>query len=240
MNRIFIIFFFLLTILLVKPVHSQRIYGALSAGMNLSQVDGDEKYGFKHIGLNIGPSVILPLGKQKKFSITMELLFSQLGSYQHSEYTNDTLVDTAQAGYYDGYKLNLTYVQIPVLFHFTDKNIIAAGAGFLYGQLVGVKEWEDYNDGRGMARTESNLQSPYTKSDFQVVADVRIRLWQRLWINARYSYSMFPIRTREFVNPFTHDTWTRKQYNNVITLRLTYIFNEPLPLKGKAKAGATH
>lgn len=214
---------------------AQRILGAINAGINLSQVDGDEKYGFKKVGLNVGPSVIIPFGKNKKWSVTMELLFSQLGSNQKSEYSGDTIVDTAKGGYYDGYKLKLTYVQVPLLVHFTDKRIISAGAGFLYGQLVDVKEWEDYNDARGLFRTETNLQGPYTLSDLQAIADVRIRLWKRLWMNVRYSYSMLPIRTREFVNPYTHDTWTRKQYNNVITMRLVYIFNEEIPAKAKKK-----
>ena len=214
--------------------YSQRILGAVSAGMNLSQVDGDEEYGFKKVGLNIGPSVIIPFGKNKKWSVTMEILFSQIGSRQSSQYTNDTVVDTTKGGYYDGYKLNLTYVQVPVLVHFTDKNIIAGGVGFLYGQLVGAKEWEDYNDGRGYVRTGTSLSGPYTMGDLQAVVDIRLRLYQRLWFNFRYSYSVFPIRTRPFENPFYHNTWTRKQYNNVLTFRLTYIFNEEInKRKGK-------
>jgi hypothetical protein len=72
-------------------------------------------------------------------------------------------------------------------------------------------------------------------SDFQVLADVRIRLWQRLWVDVRYAYSILPIRTRVYINPFTQETWTRQQYNNVITLRLTYIFNQPIEKKAKKK-----
>ena len=218
--------------------YSQRILGAVSAGINLSQVDGDEEYGYKKIGLNVGPSVIIPFGKNRKWSVTMELLFSQNGSRQKSQYTNDTVVDTTKSGYYDGYKLHLTYVQIPVMVHFTDKKIISGGVGFLYGQLVGASEWEDYNDGRGYVKTETSLRGPYSLSDLQVLVDIRLRLYQRLWLNFRYGYSVFPIRTREFENPVYHNTWTRKQYNNVITLRLTYIFNEEInKRKGKTKTG---
>jgi hypothetical protein len=214
--------------------YSQRILGAVSAGMNLSQVDGDEKYGFKKVGLNIGPSVIIPFGKNKKWSVTMELLFSQLGSRQNEQYTNDTAAPKDSTGYYDGYKLKLNYVQIPVMVHFKDKNIIAAGVGFLYGQLVGAQEWEDYNDASGLYKTGTNLRSPYTMSDLQAIVDIRFRLYQRLWLDFRYSYSVFPIRTRDFVNPIYHTVETRKQYNNVIAFRLTYIFNEEInKRKGK-------
>jgi hypothetical protein len=215
--------------------YSQRILGAFSAGMNLSQVDGDEKYGFKKFGVNLGPSVIIPFGKNKKWSVTMELLFSQLGSNQREQYTNDTIADTTTSEYYDGYKLKLNYVQVPVMVHFKDKNIIAAGVGLLYGQLVGASEWEDYNDARGLFRTETSLRSPYTMSDLQVIADIRLRLYQRLWFNFRYSYSCFPIRTRTFENPVYHTTETRYQFNNVLTFRLTYIFNEEITKKKDKK-----
>jgi hypothetical protein len=232
----FLIFLLLLFVLISYNGYSQRILGAVSAGMNLSQVDGDEKYGFKKAGLNIGPSVIIPFGKDKKWSVTMELLFSQLGSRQKEQYMNDSIVDTTTSEYYDGYKLKLTYVQIPVMVHFKDKNIIAGGVGLLYGQLIDAQEWEDYNDSRGLFKTETNLRSPYTLSDLQAIVDIRLRLYQRLWFNFRYSYSILNLRTRDFVNPLYKTVETRKQYNNVITLRLTYIFNEEInKRKGKKK-----
>ena len=241
MNKVFSILILLLVVLFSKLSLSQRFLGAVSAGMNLSQVDGDEKYGFKKVGLNIGPSVIMPFGKNKNWSVTMEILFSQLGSYQRSQYANDTIVDTVTNDYPDGYKLVLNYVQVPVIVHFTDKHIVAAGVGFLYGQLVGAKEWKDFNDVRGMFRTETDLQGPYNLSDFQILADVRLRLWQRLWLDVRYSYSIVPIRTNvEFKNPVTNTIETRNQYNNVICMRLTYIFNEPLEKAAKKKSGSSH
>jgi hypothetical protein len=231
-----VLFFLTLSVSLILPQRtwSQHILGAVSAGINLSQVDGDEVYGFNRVGFNGGPSVIIPFGKDKKWSVTMELLYSMQGSRQKSEYAvTDTVIRRDSLKFYDGYKLSLNYVQIPVIVHFTDKRRFAGGVGFLYGQLVGVTEYEDYNDPRGFVRTNTTLQSPYTMADIQVLADIRIRLYQKLWLNARYSYSMFSIRHREFENPFYHTTWTREQYNNVITLRLTYIFNDLLPDKNK-------
>jgi hypothetical protein len=233
-RKYLLLFIFASSLIFSERLFSQRIMGALSAGVNLSQVDGDEVYGFKKVGLNIGPSVIIPFGKDKKWSVTLELLFSQLGSRQKSEYApTDTVQDSIHAGFYDGYRLSLTYVQIPVIVHFTDKRRIAGGIGFQYGQLVGVTEYEDYNDNRGFVRTTTTLQGPYTLADLQVLADVRVRLYRGLWFNVRYSYSLLPIRTRVFVNPFYGDTWIRKQYNNVISLRLVYIFNDILPDKYK-------
>ena len=232
-RRLIFLFIFSFSLILSERSFSQHILGAVSAGINLSQVDGDEVYGYKKIGFNGGPSVIIPFGKDKKWSVTLELLFSQQGSRQKSVYPVSNTIDSARAGFYDGYRLSLNYVQIPVIVHFTDKRFLAGGLGFQYGQLVGVTEYEDYNDNRGFARSTTTLQGPYTRADIQALADVRIRIYRGFWFNVRYSYSILPIRTREFVNPFFGNTWLRKQYNNVISLRLVYIFNDILPDKNK-------
>jgi Outer membrane protein beta-barrel domain len=196
--------------------------------MNLTQVDGDEIYGFHKAGFNIGPSAIIPFGKNKKWSVNLELLFSQKGSYQKvgpSDTTNEPR---------PYYKLRLDYVEVPVFVKFTDNNIISGGLGVSYAQLVNVKEIEHDST------TPTNLQSPYTLGDLQILADVQFRLWQRLWFDLRYSYSMYPIRTRHFkvekVGGGGYDEWDRKQYNNVISLRLIYVFNQELQnKKGKNK-----
>ncbi|HZX63461.1 MAG TPA: outer membrane beta-barrel protein [Bacteroidales bacterium] len=232
-RRLIFLFIFSFSLILSERSFSQHILGAVSAGINLSQVDGDEVYGFKKVGFIGGPSVIIPFGKDKKWSVTLELLFSQQGSRQKSVYPVSNTIDSARAGFYDGYRLSLNYVQIPVIVHFTDKRFLAGGLGFQYGQLVGVTEYEDYNDNRGFARSTTTLQGPYTRADIQALADVRIRIYRGFWFNVRYSYSILPIRTREFVNPFFGNTWLRKQYNNVISLRLVYIFNDILPDKNK-------
>jgi len=230
------IFILVIAFSLILPFRSfsQHILGAMSAGINLTQVDGDEVYGYHKVGLNIGPSVIIPFGKDKRWSVTMELLFSQLGSKQKSEYgPTDTIVKKDSTKYYDGYRLSLTYVQIPVIVHFTDKRFIAGGIGLQYGQLVAVTEYEDYNDIRGFVRTSTTLAGPYSRSDLEVLADVRLRIYRGFWFDARYSYSIFSIRHREFQNPFYLNTWWRNQFNNVVTLKLVYIFNDILPDKFK-------
>jgi hypothetical protein len=225
MRKNFTIVFVIISLISAGMANAQRFLGAISAGVNVTQVDGDEIYGFKHWGFNLGPSVMLPFGKGKKWDVTMELLFSQYGSYE--KYAP---VDTFPRPYY---QLNLDYVQIPVLIHFTDKNAVSGGVGFSYGQLVAVKEVE-----HGV-RTETNLQGPYSNSDFDVLADIRIKLWQRLWFNFRYAYSMVKIRTRVFHNA-DHPTdpnydWTRQQYNNVLTFRFTYVFNQEIIHKKQTK-----
>ncbi len=226
MKKFFTLLIFIASFFFIEQAYSQRILGAFSAGMNMTQVDGDEIYGFHHYGFNGGPSVIIPFTKNKKWTVTLELIYSQAGSYQKVG-PNDT---TGQRQPY--YKLNLDYAEIPVLVHFTDKNAVSGGLGFSYGQLVNVKEWEHDS------LTINNLQGPYKKSDIDFLVDIKVKLWQRLWLNFRYSYSMVKIRTRVFQNqlyPTPNNDWTRQQYNNILTFRLTYVFNQEIIHKKQTK-----
>ncbi|MCX6284557.1 MAG: porin family protein [Bacteroidetes bacterium] len=207
----------ILMILAIRPAHAQKILGGISVGANFCQVDGDQFYGFRKVGLNFGPMVILPFGKNKNWSVSMELLYSQKGSY-HKGSTDSTY-----------YRLNLDYIDIPVMIHFTDKKIISAGVGVCYGQLIGKSESELY-----VVTPHSNFL-PY---DFSALGEVSVRIWNRFWVNVRYQYSILSLRTVTFTDPnISGDTWDRDQYNNLISLRLTYIFKQELPGKAKKAKG---
>ena len=107
----------ILAIVLFSLIHyfvfSQSIKGGLIAGFNATQVDGDEVYGFRKYGLNAGACAIVPLWNN--FSFTIETLYNQKGSYQRPQYA-DTLSGE--------YKLILKYLDVPVLIHYNDKDII--------------------------------------------------------------------------------------------------------------------
>jgi len=202
-------------LLSVNDVYPQRILGAVVAGMNMTQVDGDEVYGFRKYGFNGGAQAIVPFGKSGRWSAGLEILFSQKGSYQKAQYA-----DSSQNGMY---KLSLNYVEVPVMINISDRKVIAAGTGISYGQLVGVKEWEHDR------RTETSLSGgPYAKNDLSWIGEVRFRIYKRFWLDLRYSYSLMKIRTRVF-DPDPGEPFTRKQYNNAISIRVQYIINEPVP-----------
>jgi len=200
----FLIFFF------VQVSYAQKIKGALNIGLNATQVDGDEVYGYHKFGWNIGPSAIIPFGK---FSITLENIFSQKGSYQKPLYR-----DLAYANKDTGmYKLKLTYLEVPVLFSYTDKDLITFGVGISWARLTGVDEWE-----HGKRVVTTTIQSgPYARNDWEALLDLRLKVYKSLKFNFRYSYSMIKIRERIFKNGET-----RSQFNNVLTFRMMWIFNE--------------
>lgn len=198
------------TFLTPEDLSAQRVLGAVSLGMNLTQVDGDEFYGFHKFGLNVGPMVSLPFGKKRNWSASLELLYSQKGSVHNS--STDSL----------DYKLVQDYAEIPVLIHFTDKKIISAGVGFSYGQLINYKETHNvFYD--SLFKPQTSLSN----NDISVIADIQIRVWKQLWANVRYQYSLKSNRTVLVTDPaYPKNPFERKQYNNVISIRLTWVFNQ--------------
>lgn len=206
-----------LALLFSGRVGAQRIQGAIIAGGNLSQVDGDEIFGFNKLGLNAGLAAVVPFGQN--IQLTIETVYNQKGSYQGQQYEDTDSAGNITTG---EYRVKLDYLEVPVLVMYNDKDIITGGVGFSYARLVSVKEYEH---GQKVETTTLN-GGPYNRNDFNVLADVRFRLYKKIKLNIRYSYSLTSIRTREFTD-LRGNSWTRDQYNNNISLRLIYMFNEP-------------
>lgn len=203
-----------------KKIRTDKQFkGEIIAGMNLSQVDGDEVYGFNKMGLHVGAGAMIPLWH--RFSFSVEVLFDQRGSFRKYAPGGDTLPPPY-------YSLKLNYLSAPFLIHFEDRDTWTFGVGFSYGRLVSFSETE-----HGTKQPWTYSTFPYNKNDFNILADIRFRVWKHLKFNLRYSYSLAKIRTRDY-SDFQGNTWTRKQYNNVITLRLVYMLNEKyLPDRNK-------
>ena len=217
----------LLLFALCPSLHAQRFKGAVMGGMNISQVDGDEVYGYHRIGGQIGLAAILPL---KKWDITLETVFNQKGAFQKAQYEHwdyDTTFNTIDSTLYTGaYDLRLNYVEIPLMVHYTDKERYTVGIGFSYGRLVNFTEIEH---GGNVPPYSDTVK--FSKNDYSFLADLQIRVWKQLKFNIRFSYSMVALRERTYYDVIYHlkDPWTRKQYNNMLTFRLVYVFNEKVP-----------
>lgn len=201
---------------------AQFIKGAAIAGFNLSQVDGDEVYGYKRIGANLGLAAIIPFGEN--WDLTVEALYSQKGSYDKYRYGVYDLKEIEGELYiykkYGSYDLRLDYVEIPVLIHYTDKNVIGGGVGISYSQLLSSSQKEfGYDVGTEL------YGGDYKKNDLSILADFKLRMYKNFWLNARYSYSLSPIKQREFRDN-KWEVYKEDQFNNTVTLRLIWIFND--------------
>ena len=211
--------------LFTTSAKAQIVKGESFLGFNLSQIDGDKAYGYKRIGIHGGLGVLVPVYSKGNFNIdaSLEVVFNQRGSHQNPIY-RDTLNGKPITGAYDVY---LNYLEVPVMVYFTDKQITSLGIGASYGRLVGLKEFEHGEE------TKVNLSykgsDKFNLDDFCILVDLKFRIYERLKLGIRYQYSLGAIRTRDFdlVNGEPDLEWQDvKQYNNVITARLIYVFNE--------------
>ncbi|NQU33239.1 MAG: PorT family protein [Bacteroidetes bacterium] len=193
----------------------QIIKGEAILGLNLTQVEGDEVHGFRKPGLNIGFGALIPF--KKNWDVCLEVTYNQKGARQKDQYNDTDSIGNIITG---AYKLRLNYVEVPILIQYTDKDFITLGAGFSWGRLVGIQEWE-----HGNLQATTLSSGTYDKNDFSYIIDVRIKVYGPLKFGVRYQNSMMKIRTREF-SDFAGGTWTRDQFNKVLTFKLVYIFNE--------------
>ena len=211
-----LLFLIVITTFVLSPqlLNAQFIKGVIIGGFNTTQVDGDEVFGFKKWGFNAGVGAIIPFNK--KWSISLENIYTENGAYQSRQFM-DSLEDGS-------YNLKLNYVEVPIMIHYTDKERITIGAGFSYAALVKVDEWEHGH------KTEASLDSEtYSNGDFRMHIDLRFRIWKQIHGNVRYTYSITKIRHREYdPNPGFTDPWERNQFNNILSFRLVWIFNEKI------------
>jgi hypothetical protein len=241
----FILFCFLLS------SSAQRFIGGVTAGINLTQVDGDQIFGYHKVGFNGGPFVKLMLDKKQRFSVTMELLYSQKGAqkkypgpnrYEACHAFGDTAFFDPRYPAYDKkffYKLRTDYLEIPIVFHYDDpRSKVSIGVGIAWSRLVYVKEslhdytvFDSANIRIGGALRIDQLKDPgrYKKNDWSIIADVKIPIYKGLKFNFRFQYSLAPFgKVREFysLSPNFDGYIKRWPFHNTLTFRIIYSFNE--------------
>jgi hypothetical protein len=213
--------------------------------MNVTQVDGDELFGYYKVGFNGGPYVKLMLDQKQRFSVTMEINFTKKGAtkkypWQHGQrgaFEDTLLFDPAYPDYDMKffYKLRTDYLEIPLLVHYEDpRSKFGVGIGFAWSRLVFIREIErdfrrpDSIPGSRRLTTAVN-SGRYNKNDWSVIADVKVPIYKGLKFNFRFQYSLAPFgKARQFYT--ISDNFTtpieRKPYHNTLTFRIIYSFNE--------------
>jgi len=68
--------FFIFNFLIFNLI-AQNFIGIANVGLNISQVDGDEIYGFRKFGANIGPSVMYSFGKINSGKYFLRLILAK-------------------------------------------------------------------------------------------------------------------------------------------------------------------
>ena len=110
-------------LLLCSPLGAQRFEAGATAGVNLSQLDGDKLAGFHLPGVSAGIQVDAILSE--RWRLGLEMLFSQQGSKRN-------LNDPASAAFD---KIRLNFVEVPVLLKFREWKFLL-NAGPVYQRLI--------------------------------------------------------------------------------------------------------
>lgn len=188
----------------------RTFYGGVVAGINASQVDGDNYAGFHKAGLNIGLIAYAKINKQ--LLLSMEMLYSMKGA-RNVQDINSSAVGTVP----DIYVSKLNYIEIPVMINYITKSNLIFGVGVSYAQLLKSSESEDADQ---PVNFYPDL-TPFRKNDFNYLISVSYQLYKNLFAQLRYQYSVTTIRDSDKIPP---QFGTSAQYNNLFCLRLMYVF----------------
>ncbi len=191
--------------------------GGLIFCANMTQVDGDSYQGYHKIGLNAGGTVYIHFNKT--FGVSMELLYSQKGS-RAVEVLQSTYVGTYIAKYF----MNLNYAEVPVLLHCIIylPNIhrnLDLEVGGSYARLINSKEWAEWDQ----PIVIDPVLNRFNNVDVNYMFGAGIQLYKHWYMDARFQYSLISIRPTDRVPPqFSYGD--KGQFNNVVAIRLLYIF----------------
>lgn len=194
-----------------RYVDERIFFGALAAGAGISQVDGDTKSGYHKIGINAGATVYARLSRI--IAASLELRFAQKGSVSKAFTANAGGVAALEV-----YKIKLNYAEVPLMLHYLSPGRITYSAGLAYAYLISSRE--TYEAGYPV-----NLQDryPFVPSEISGLIGGNYVVAKHWSIEARGQYSIGSIRKPENI-PVGLNTGSGGQRNNVITIRVMYVF----------------
>ncbi len=215
------IFPFIILLLILSfnvNLNAQIIKGQAIIGQNLSKVEGDRVNNgiirFNKPGINVGLGVLIPAWGN--FDIGLEVLYSQKGAYRR----NGPNPDSAKPNYLTG----LNYAEVPLLIQYTDKERVSIGTGVSYSRLVDAN-W--VVNGRTLS---DNVNDGYfSRDNLDWLLDFKIRIWQQLKFNLRYSYSLTSIWSGPddaLLETQAGEVQSSDQRNSMVSFRLIWVFNE--------------
>ena len=191
-----------------RPLFAQPFHGGLFAGLTASQVDGDSYAGYDRVGLQGG--------------VFVSTLFTQtVGARLEIKYTSRGARKPVNSTNTDVYKLNLHYVDLPILVTIQVKKIGQVELGLVPGYLF-TASGED-NGGE----LPDDYLVDYRKFDLGTLIGINVGVTPKIAMNVRYSYSIFSIRDLESAGAYY--SWMGKifghsagDFNNYLTFAVSY------------------
>lgn len=182
--------------------------GLFSAGLNACQIDGDNQWGYKYFGAEVGVGAMARF--HRFLSASLELDYTMKGAKDRLQSTSEAL---------QNYQVQWDYMSVPIALNahfFRDHITVSAGSAPSF--MVRYKEFNQ--DGINVTGHSSYGQP--SMFDLTVFAGIQYTFKQHYALGFRYAYSTISIRKAGA------GTRTNGQYNNVLNFRFVYILSRPL------------
>lgn len=193
-----------------------------SAGLNLSQIDGDEQAGYTHPGANIGVGVMVKF--HKYLSVNTGIYYTMKGATKKANVNVLPL---------QSFKINWDYVQVPIMFNVHDKKLVMASVGIGLNYLVRNQISHQVDSfGTGLLEINpSGLKNPAPKRfDLTGIAGFQFFIKRVFGLGAQFEYSFLKLRPS-----YGYNTRVKNMFNNTVTLKFTYILDPALLKQQKQK-----
>jgi len=183
---------------------SQKFHGGLFAGIAASQISGDQLTGYNKAGLYLGGFSNYHFSE--KLAMQLEIYFIQKGSRKNPHpKVND----------YTIYKLNLMYVEMPLLFRWDFSKRFYLEVGPSIGVVI---------DNTGREKDEGGLinnpfRPVFNRFDYCGVLGMGVNISKKFKANIRTIDSFIPVRKPVVGTSYRLDRW---QYNTTIAISFIY------------------
>lgn len=160
---------FVIFIVCSGNVMGQAFKASAIIGANMSQIDGDNEYGYRKIGLSAGGKIGYGIDKNK--FVNLEFLYSERGSSTTFFASNPES------------KIVLRYIEVPLIFSIHDwfkeekkYHVVRADVGFSYGNLF---------------QLETPIGDPeaFRNHDFSYILGAGFQFSKRIGLSVRYTRS---------------------------------------------------
>lgn len=190
----------------VAATQAQEIRLGAKGGVNFANIGGDDITGVdfnSRTGFHIGALVEIPVSE--KFWVQPEVLYNALGSKSNQTRILGSKVES---------KLNLDYIQIPVMAKYYVIEGLALEAGPQIAFLVKAEGETSIGDG---TITNDLDKDNFSSIDFSLGVGASYRLDMGLFLGARYNFGLTDINDGAFGD-------SKKLNNSVFQLSAGYSF----------------
>ena len=183
---------------------AQETKFGVKGGVNFATLTGDAEDVSMKVGFNVGGFVEIKVSD--KFSVQPELLYSTQGA-------------RTEISEFDGFnfdaKVNLGYLNIPIMARYYVANKFSLEAGPQVGFLLSAKGKAEVMEGGVTTSAEEDIKDEFESIDFGVNFGAGYDFTKNLSANVRYNFGLTNI---------AKDSGNDKANNSVLSLSLGYKF----------------